>query len=147
MRAIRWLLAVALGAVVACGAGDRANPDSAAAVADRFVDLYLVEIDQQQALALTTGSARKRIEQELEDVAGIRRQGYSADAAKPRVFYERTMLEENAQDASARAIYDIRIEHDDVETRRHVLVSLSRRDGDWLVSGFFLRDGPAGASP
>jgi len=136
------LAACALLVVVACGRGTPSNTPGA--VADRFLDLYLIEVDQQSALALTTGAARSRIETEIADTAGVRATGYGPDAAKPRAFYERTMLREDEQAGSARAVYDIRLKMAGVETHRHALLSLSKRDGGaWKVSSFTLQDGPA----
>ncbi len=58
------------------------TPKSAAAVSDRFVDLYFVEIDQKRALELCTGLARSKIEEELSLVAQIRRK-LGDDPARP----------------------------------------------------------------
>ncbi len=125
---------------IACGGGEPANEPGA--VADRFVDLYFIEIDQARVLPLTAGVARARIEDEIEQVKSVRATGYTANAAKPKVFYDRVMFE-TAGDR-ARAIYDIRIKHPGGVTHRHVLVSLSKREaGQWKVSSFTLRDGKA----
>lgn len=136
---------VAILAAAACSSsGKPAN--EAEAVAARFVDLYVVEIDQQRALELTTGIARQRIEDELEEVKQVRGTGYTAAAASPRVFYERTMFRQTGE--RARAVFDLRIEMGGVETRRHILVSLTNRDGgQWRVSSFTLQEGPAQAAP
>src|SRR5262249_6392495 len=68
--------------------GSGCVPRSAEQVADRFVDLYFVEIDQKRVLPLTTGLARTKIEEELGLVEGIRR-NYQPDQAKPSIFYTR----------------------------------------------------------
>ena len=136
--AARGVLALALTAACSRGAPDNTAGD----VADRFVDMYIVEIDQARALPLTTGTAARRIQEELDQTAGVRSTGYSAELAKPTVYYERTSLKEEA--GGARAVYDIRIKHATGEERRHVLVSLHNREGGaWKVAGFFLQDGPA----
>jgi hypothetical protein len=137
-------LFAAVALLVACSRGD----GGAAGVADRFVDLYFIEIDQARALPLTTGSAQRRLQEEIAQVAGVRGAGHTADAAKPRVFYERTMFEEQTAAGTARAVYDIRIDQGAQEDRRHVLVSLTRRDPDgWKVAAFVLEEGPAARVP
>ena len=49
------------------------TPKTSTEVADKFVDLYFVEIDQKKALPLTSGLAHQKIEEELSLVADIRR--------------------------------------------------------------------------
>jgi hypothetical protein len=141
-RARAVLAALACSAVLSCG--DGAPKNSAGSVADRFVDLYIIEIDQHRALAFTTGSARQRIEDEIKEVAQVRSTGYSAGAAKPRVFYERTKLSVDKKAGRARAVYDVKLEQSGVEARRHVLVSLhSHEGGAWRVASFVIQDGRA----
>jgi hypothetical protein len=141
---VRTVAAAALAVALIAGCGDKAPADEPGDVADRFVDLYFVEIDQQRLLPITSGVARQRIEDELREVAAVRATGYTAGAAKPRVFYERTMLQTDDTAGRARAVYDIRIKHGDDETRRHALISLSNRDGkNWTVASFAVQDGPA----
>jgi hypothetical protein len=134
--ALAWV-----GLIVACGRGASNTPG---AVADRFLDLYLIEIDQARALPLTTGPARQRIEEELEAVKAIRGAGYTPSAAKPAVYYERASLLREPAAGTARAVYDIRIRQGDTESRRHVLLSLHNRDaGQWKVASFVVQEGPA----
>ena len=143
MRGARLCAAIALVAAVACG--NSAPRDTPGAVADRFLDLYLIEIDQQRALELTVGAARARLEAELAQTSAVRATGYGAGAAKPRVFYERAMLREQRDVGRARAVYDIRIvPAGGAETRRHALLVLANRGGrGWKVASFTLRDGPS----
>ena len=129
MRAIAPIL---LAVLVAAGCSKDTPANEPADVAERFLDLYLLEIDQERALPLTTGVAQQRLKDELANVAGVRATGYSASAAKPRIFYERAMLREDADAGRARAIYDITIKEGRGETRRHVMLSLTNRDeGRW----------------
>lgn len=141
--------ALAAGAA-ACGKGSqrRAPSNSASDVADRFVDYYFVEIDQDKALPLTTGDARRRIEEELEAVKQIRQDGYGPEKARPHVYYERVSLSTDGDGHRARAVYDITIQHGSDRSRRHALVSLHDQEGgQWRVAFFAVKDGPAPRRP
>jgi hypothetical protein len=118
---------------------------SASKVADRFVDYYFVEIDQEKALPLTTATARVKLEEELRQVKTVRDSGYVPSQAKASVYYERTYLRQEG--TSARAIYDITIKAGSTEDYRHVLVSLSATHGTWRVSSFTIREGKAEKAP
>ncbi len=118
-----------------CGA---CAPKSATAVADKFVDLYFVEIDQKQALPLTSGPARQKVEEELSLVADIRRT-YEPEQSKPSIFYTRRSQSESGE--HARLTYDITIRQGRDETRRNALISAERVDGKWTVANFIVREG------
>ena len=113
-------------------------PKSAAAVADKFVDLYFVEIDQKKALPLTTGLAHQKIEEELSLVADIRR-SYEPDQAKPSIFYTRQSQSEAGE--HARFTYDLTIRQGHDETHRNALISAERVDGKWTIANFIVQEG------
>lgn len=141
---MRTLSALALAALVAAGCSKTSPANAPGDVTERFLDLYLLEIDQERALSLTTGIAHKRLEDEIAEVAGVRATGYTPAAARPRIYYQRAMLREDERSGRARAIYDITIEHPGGETRRHVMLSLTDRDdGRWKVASFTFVDGPS----
>lgn len=141
---VRSLCALALAALLAAGCSKDAPANEPGDVAERFLDLYLLEVDQERALSLTTGVAHKRLEDELAEVAGIRATGYTPSAAKARIYYKRTMLREDGKSGRARAVYDLTIKHSGGETQRHVLLSLTNRDnGRWRVASFTFVDGPS----
>jgi hypothetical protein len=117
------------------------TPRSPAAVADRFVDLYFVEIDQKRALALSSGLAYAKLEEELSLVEKVRR-GYQPEQAKPSIFYVRRSTEVSGD--HGRLAYDITIRQGRDETRRHALISVEREDrpgGRWTVVNFMVREG------
>jgi hypothetical protein len=144
-RSIAIALTLALAAVVGAGCGaDAAPTGSPAAVSERFVDLYFVEVDQQKALAIVDGPARLTLEDELAAVEGIRRD-YPAAQARPKVYWSRTWLRETGD--AARAIYDITIESEHSKDERHVLITLRRMAGAWKVTSFTIKQGKAPAPP
>ncbi len=137
---MKWLLLVMLAGC---------TPKSATAVADKFVDLYFVEIDQKKALPLTSGLAHQKIEEELSLVADIRR-SYEPDAAKPSIFYSRMSQSESGD--HARFTYDLTIRQGRDETHRHALISGERVEGKWTIANFIVQEGhlpqrPQGLQP
>lgn len=129
-----------LALLLLCGC----QPKSAEAVADKFVDLYFVEIDQQRALALTTGLARTKLEEELGLVEKIRHD-YEPEQAKPSIFYVRKSARVDGE--RAQLTYDITIKQGRDETRRSALVSAEHVGGAWKVGNFIVREGHAPEAP
>ena len=123
-----WLATCAAGCV----------PRSASGVADKFVDLYFVEIDQKRALPLTTSLAHQKIEEELSLVADIRK-SYEPDQAKPSISYARKSAKETGD--HARFTYDLTIRQGRDETHRNALVSAERIDGRWTIANFIVQEG------
>src|SRR5438105_5904529 len=78
MRAPCLLLAIA---AAAC------SGNTPISVGDRFVGRYYVELDQEGALALATGSAADRLRRELALVTEARRGAGVAE--RPRVYFDR----------------------------------------------------------
>jgi hypothetical protein len=120
------------------------TPKTPADVADRFVDLYFVEIDQKRALAYSTGLAHGKLEEELGLVEKVR-QEMTPDLKKPSVFYVRRDLQVDG--ARARATYDITVRQGRDETLRSALVSLEEEGGRWTVGNFIVREGHLTAKP
>src|SRR5438128_4399599 len=75
-------------ALVACG-----GMKDAGSVADRFVDKYYVESDQDRALPLTTGVAAMRLRDELKLTEGARRGQSGMPMRQVRVYYSRKSLQ------------------------------------------------------
>jgi hypothetical protein len=119
-------------------------PKSAEAVADKFVDLYFVEIDQQRALPLTTGLARTKLEEELGLVEKIRH-NYEPEQAKPSIYYVRKSA--RVEGERAQLTYDLTIKQGRDETPRSALISVEHVDGAWKVGNFIVREGHAPAAP
>ena len=130
-----------LAAAAGCARGGPAN--TAEAVADRFVDLYFVEVDQARALPLAVGPARETLERELADVQGVRAGGGQPEAGRGSVYYRRTWSRVDPETGTARTVYDLTVEQGRDRTRRHALLSLRREQGRWRVGSFTLRDGAA----
>jgi hypothetical protein len=108
----------------------------AGSVADKFVDRYYVESDQQSALPLTTGVATLRLEDELK-LTKEARQGNPGMQLRPvRVYYSRKSL--TGEGAAREADYELDIRpQGGGELQRGAHLTLSRQeDGTWRVSGF-----------
>lgn len=135
---MRLLVLCGLVALAGCA------PKTPEKVADRFVDLYFVEIDQKRALGLASGLAKSKLEEELNLVETVR-QTQSADQAKPSVFYSRR--DAQVQGEHARLSYDITIKQGRDETQRHALISVEQTGGRWTVGNFMVAEGHLPARP
>lgn len=110
-----------------------------ASVADKFVDRYYVESDQDQALPLTTGVAAMRLKEELGLTAEARRnqgRGPQMQLRQVRVYYTRKPL--SGQGAAREADYDLDIRpQGGGELQRVAHLELAQQpDGTWRVSSF-----------
>ena len=123
---------LAFAALLACGCAQTAER-----VGDRFVDLYLVEIDQARARELTSGLATKKLDDELRLVADVRRTVDRA-AAKPTVFYRRRSA--RVEGERAQLAYDVTVKFGADATKKNALLSMERTDGRWRVANFIVDD-------
>jgi hypothetical protein len=110
-----------------------------ASVADKFVDKYYVESDQDTALPLTTGVAAMRLKDELALTADARKnQGQSAQMQlrQQRVYYSRKALKGEGDGREADYELDIRPQGGG-ELRRDAHLRLAKQpDGTWRVADF-----------
>ena len=123
--------AAALLVLAACG-----GMKDAGSVADKFVDRYYVESDQDSALPLTTGIATMRLEEELK-LTREARQGNAGMTLRPvRVYYSRKRV--TGAGASREADYELDIRpQGGGELQRGAHLTLAQQpDGTWRVSDF-----------
>ena len=123
--------AALLIAVAACG-----GMKDPASVADKFVDRYYVESDQDGALPLTTGIAALRLKDELNLTREARQGNAGMPLRQVRVYYKRKAL--TGDDAERVADYELDIRpQGGGSLQRGAQVTLSRQqDGTWRVSRF-----------
>src|SRR5438132_8646280 len=88
-RAMRSPRLLALLSVTALSCAGTKDPSG---VADRFVDKYYVEADQQAALPLSEGMARMRLENEIR-LVGSSRRGIAQGSHAAKVYYDRKRLD------------------------------------------------------
>ncbi len=129
-----------LFALLALAAG--CAPKTPEQVADRFVDLYFVEIDQKRALEFASGLARTKLEEELSLVEKIRAT-YEPEAAKPSIFYTRKST--HTEGDHARMVYEITIRQGRDENKRIAMISVEKNGDKWTVGNFMVREAPAQA--
>lgn len=126
--AVRAALLVALAAC-----GGMKDPGS---VADKFVDKYYVESDQDSALAFTTGVASMRLKEELGLTAEARRGSSGMTMRQVRVYYSRKSLTGDGPERNAEYELDIRPQGGG-ELQREAYLRLTREaDGTWRVADF-----------
>jgi transposase len=108
--------------------------NSAQGVADRFVQAYYVQIDQAQALEFTTGLARERLQQELQQVASLRR-GSSLEQARPKVSY--TLARTQSEGQQVLVVYDLTITPPQVKPMLKKILIITELLGEqWKVINF-----------
>jgi hypothetical protein len=123
--------ACALALVAACG-----GMKDPASVADKFVDRYYVESDQQGALAFTAGLATLQLQDELRLSAEGRRPGNPFPSRQVRVYYTRSAMA--GADAVRTADYKLDIRpQGGGDLQREAHLTLARQgDGTWRVVRF-----------
>jgi hypothetical protein len=122
------LLLVATGA---CG-----GMKDPASVADKFVDHYYVESDQDRALPLTTGVAAMRLHDELKLSEEGRRGQSGMPMRQVRVYYSRKAMQGQGADRTADYELDIRPQGGG-ELQRAAHIRLAQQaDGTWRVADF-----------
>lgn len=119
------------GLACACGRG-RANPGT---VADRFVDKYYVESDQQGALEYAGGVAALKLRDELKLAAEGRRPGMDMVSRQIRVYYRREALSGEGDLRRADYHLDIRPQGGGV-LKREAHLELQRGPDGWRVMRF-----------
>ena len=125
MRLAGAALALAL---VGC---DRPAEGSPEAVADAFADAYFRRADQEKAKEFTAFTASKVLDEEIRQVADVRRSGYTPAAAGIGVTVKRG--KRTARGARVRFDYAITYEGRDAPVTKHADVELSMVHGKWKV--------------
>ena len=123
--------AAALALVAACG-----GMKDPASVADKFVDRYYVESDQQGALPFTAGVATLQLQDELRLSAEGRRPGNPFPSRQVRVYYTRSGLAGAEAERTVNYKLDIRPQGGG-DLQREAHLTLARQtDGTWRVVRF-----------
>lgn len=105
-------------------------------VADKFVDKYYVESDQDSALPFTTGVAAMRLREELSLTAEARRGQTEGPARQVRVYYTRKALTGEGEMRQADYELDIRPQGGG-DLRRDAHLTVARQpDGTWRIADF-----------
>ena len=127
---MKWTPAV-LALVAACG-----GMKDPASVADKFVDRYYVESDQEGALPFTSGVATLRLQDELRLTAEARRPGNPLISRQVRVYYTRSAMQGGDGERTADYKLDIRPQGGG-DLQREAHLTLARQgDGTWRVVRF-----------
>ena len=124
---LRACLALAL--LCACGKGP-------ARVADRFVDKYYVESDQQGALQYAEGLATLKLQDELKLVSAGRGPGTQLGAQQARVYYKRGPVTGEGDSRKVDYHLDIRPQGGGALKREAHLELHRQPDGSWRVNRF-----------
>jgi hypothetical protein len=125
--------AAAAVAVLLLACGGMKDPGS---VADKFVDRYYVESDQQGALAFASGVAALRLQDELRLTAEARTPGTQWPSRQVRVYYKRSALTGDGPQRTADYRLDIRPQGGGSLQREAHLTLARQPDGTWRVVRF-----------
>jgi hypothetical protein len=107
---------------------------SAQGVAEKFMQAYYVQIDQAQAMEFTTGLARERLRQELQQVAPLRRGG-SLEQARPKMSY--ALARSQPEGHQVLLVYDLTISPPHVPPMLKKILIITERLGEqWKVINF-----------
>jgi hypothetical protein len=126
MKRFAWLALLA-----ACG-----GMKDPASVADKFVDRYYVESDQDAALQLTSGVASLQLRDELKLAAEGRKGDPGMQVRQVRVYYSRKALTGDGPRREAQYELDIRPQGGGELKRGAHLELLQQKDGTWRVDRF-----------
>ncbi len=121
--------------ILAAACGGMKDPG---AVADKFVDKYYVESDQDTALPLATGVAAMRLKDELGLTAEARQgtRGPQMQLRQQRVYYSRKSLTGEGENREADYELDIRPQGGgDLQRTAHLRLA-RQPDGTWRVADF-----------
>jgi hypothetical protein len=126
-------IALSAALLLVCACRGMKDPGS---VADKFVDRYYVESDQEGARGLAAGTASLRLQDEMKLVREGRMGGPLRDVRQVRVYYTRSAIEGQGDERRVDYRLDIRPQGGG-ELRRDAHLELSRqRDGTWRVTRF-----------
>jgi hypothetical protein len=106
------------------------------AVADKFCYLYLIELNQTEALSLASGLAKEKLLKEIELLRGARTASDELQLAKPFIDYE--LSRRSDQDESHVMFnYLLTIEpKSGGKIEQEVLISTVLENGRWKVNNF-----------
>lgn len=120
------LVALAIGPV-GC-----AKPSEAEQVADSFVDAYFRRMDQEAAKKFTALGATTMLDQEMKEVAALRKDGYGPSEASDEVVCKRAGPA-TPRDQRVRVPYEITVKSSGASTVRDADVELAKIEGAWKV--------------
>jgi hypothetical protein len=128
-----FLIAILSYNLILSGCGARNDPRS---VADKFCYLYLIELNQTEALELASGLAKEKLLKEIDLLKGARTVSDELQLAKPFIDYK--MSRRADQDASHVMFnYLLTIEpKSGGKIEQEVLISTVLENGRWKVNNY-----------
>lgn len=113
------------------------HENSPKGVAEEFLFRYLIELNQQGALELSTGLAADNLRKEIQAVQSVRRDpDLDMSSHKPFIDYKLVNTQERS-DHSFTLFYDISIEsRGGSNSTRQLVLSTIKIDGVWKVNNY-----------
>jgi hypothetical protein len=128
---LRWIGPALLLAGASCEGSGEAPRD----VADRFMDLHYVVLDQAGALEITSGLAREKVRDEIRLLGDVR-SGAELSASRPRISYA-FLQRSDLDDGGERWRYRLEIKAGEgIAIARDVFLTLRRDAAGWRVANF-----------
>jgi hypothetical protein len=131
---MRVVFAVLLAGCVGCSASS--SPTRAAR---KFLDKYYVELDQKAALEVATGSAERKVRDEIQSLREARGAGMEAPP-HPRVFYKALSSKPGPNDRQREEDYQLSIDGFGVKLQKRIRLIVEDVGGAWKVSEFLEAD-------
>jgi hypothetical protein len=131
---VRVVSAVLLAGCIGCSASS--SPTRAAR---RFLDKYYVELDQPAALDVVTGSAERRVRDEIQSLREARGSGMEAPP-HPRVFYRHLSSAPGSSDRQREEDYQLSIDGFGVKLEKRIRLMLENGEQGWKVREFLEAD-------
>jgi hypothetical protein len=132
LAALVGLLPALSFSLVACG-----NAGAPEQVADAFAEAYFQRMDQEKAKEYTALGASSMLDDELRDVAEIRKDGYSPGEAAAEVTIRRG--EPSPREQRIRFPYEVRVKTGAAEHVTDADIELAQIQGSWKVVRVGLR--------
>jgi hypothetical protein len=110
------------------------KPRSPQAIAEAFIDRYYIERDHVKALALATGIAATRVEEERKLVDEARSEGVEASGVQPHVYYK--FLKTTPRGPDTELTYVLTIDSGGVALKKELRVVVTPAADAYKVSFF-----------
>jgi len=133
-----FLLSLVIPFTITAAAAGCTKATESQKVADQFMDIYYVQISVKDALPLSSGLAKEKLNGQLQLMQGA---GPEPAADKPRVTWGLIASKTEEKATEATYVYKVDAHVEDVG-KRLVYVKLRKEGGKWLVTQFMEDDAP-----
>ena len=113
------------------------DPTTAQGRAEKFLDFYYVEADQQRAQQLSYGLAHEKLSKEIKAVSAVRR---GAQPPEKRISYRLHSEADGNTSDRKHLIYSFQVDTEGGILKKRILLSMRKIEGRWMVSNYSDQD-------